>query len=136
MEIKPVLAVSVFARNPRGEILLVKRGRAPALHKWAFPGGRVEPGESLDAAAARELAEETGLFAEKLAFLRELDLPSRDAQGRLVSHFVLSVFKAVAEGEPVAGDDAAHAGWYGVADALALDLTDSVREFIAPLTAS
>ena len=43
-----------------GRVLLVQRGKAPDLGLWGFPGGHVEPGESAEAAALRELHEETG----------------------------------------------------------------------------
>ena len=47
-----------------GHVLLVRRGRSPAAGMWAFPGGRLEAGERLAAAAVREAAEETGLRVE------------------------------------------------------------------------
>ena len=60
----------------RGErVLLVRRGRAPAMGLFAFPGGRVEAGETLEDAVRRELREETGLEAEAIAPVSISDPP-------------------------------------------------------------
>src|SRR5688572_4050271 len=59
----PTVAVGLIARDAEGRLLLIRRGKPPALGTWSVPGGRVEPGETLAQAAARELAEETGLTA-------------------------------------------------------------------------
>jgi 8-oxo-dGTP diphosphatase len=59
----PVLGVGVLVRDGDGRILFghrVKPGEAPV---WSFPGGAVEAGESFEAAAVRELREETALEA-------------------------------------------------------------------------
>ena len=58
------VSVAVVRGN---RLLLVKRGREPSRGLHAFPGGRVEPGETNEEAARRELFEETGLRAENLA---------------------------------------------------------------------
>ena len=59
-------AVSVALQHD-DRLLLVLRGRAPSLGYYAFPGGRVETGETLEEAARRELAEETGLAVHELS---------------------------------------------------------------------
>lgn len=115
-------AVSVALR--RGErLLLVRRGRAPAKGLYAFPGGRVEPGETLEDAARRELFEETGLSADGFEVHEVLDVESATA-GAL---YRLTVFRALhVSGDPVAGDDAEEAGWFSLEEMAALPVVASV----------
>lgn len=116
-----VPAVSVALQ--RGDrLLLVRRGRAPARGLYAFPGGRVEPGEALEAAARRELAEETGLVAADLEVHAELTLEGATAR----TVFLLTVFRGIhVGGEPVAGDDAEAAGFFTLDEMAALPMTAS-----------
>ena len=113
-------AVSVALRRGE-ELLLVRRGREPAKGLYAFPGGRVEPGESLEQAARRELFEETGLVPGPLSVEGEIDLPGIDG-----AVYRLTVFRADhAGGDPVAGDDAEAAGWFGLEAMQGLRITAS-----------
>ena len=89
-----------------GAILLVQRGHEPQLGRWSVPGGRVEPGETLAEAAAREAYEETGLEVRIGAELWSLTIPDGDRS------FEVHDFAATVTGGTLrAGDDAADVRW-------------------------
>lgn len=115
-------AVAVFDDS----ILLVRRGRGPALGTWSVPGGRVEPGETLAEAVVRELAEETGLagVCESLVGWAERIEPGY--------HYVILDFMVtiVTDADPVAGDDAAEARWVPMSEVTDLTLADGLAEFL------
>lgn len=91
------------------ELLLIRRGRGAGVGLWSIPGGRVEFGESLVEAVAREVAEETGLVVDGWRYLGHVE--------RIADpwHFVIHDFLAEIEQgrrpEPCAGDDALEATW-------------------------
>jgi ADP-ribose pyrophosphatase YjhB (NUDIX family) len=108
----PIPAVlAVVARG--GRVLLVRRANPPDQGRWGFPGGRIEPGETLAEAALRELAEETGIRAEAGPGLTALDSVHRRADGGLAHHYVLlAVACRWLAGEGAAADDALEAAWF------------------------
>jgi 8-oxo-dGTP diphosphatase len=57
----------------KGEVLLIRRATPPLQGQWSLPGGRLEPGETAQAAALRELAEETGIKARLLGLIEIVD---------------------------------------------------------------
>jgi len=105
----------------QGHVLLVRRGRPPFLGRLALPGGFVERGERLAAAARRECQEETGLLPRRLVPAGAYGEPGRDPRGRVVSF----VFRCELSGAVPAvrgGDDARDALWVPIARALRLRL--------------
>lgn len=107
--------VVLFARDAldRLHVLAILRRWDPFVGCWALPGGLVDPGETFEQTARRELTEETGLTAPIV--LRQVgvyDAPDRDPRGRVVS----VAFAGLVDGliEPAAGDDAAAARWVPV----------------------
>ncbi|MEU9991336.1 NUDIX domain-containing protein [Streptomyces sp. NPDC048045] len=105
-------------------VLLVERGQEPYAGHWALPGGFLLPDESAEAAARRELAEETGLAdvsGLSLEQLRTYSDPDRDPRMRVVSVAFTALLPEAPE--PRGGGDAAQACWlpYGSAGPLAFD---------------
>ena len=98
-------------------VLLVRRGEAPFEGKWAIPGGFKRPAETLDEAATRELAEETGVDAASLlAQFGAYGDPERDPRMNVVTIGYLAVLRDV--GSVVAGTDAADAALMRASDVL------------------
>jgi 8-oxo-dGTP diphosphatase len=112
--VNPVPAVGVVCLKG-DEVLLIRRGTPPRRGEWSLPGGRIEPGEALAAAALRELREETGVEAKLVGLIDVVD-GLFASEGK---HFVLIDYAAVwVSGEVRAGDDAAEAEFVPFEDAL------------------
>jgi 8-oxo-dGTP diphosphatase len=129
---RPALTVdvAVFVRGAPLLVLLIQRAQTPFAGAWALPGGFVEEGEIVAAAAARELAEETGIGAGDLRLLGVYSAPGRDPRGWTVS--VAYVHELDAEVPVRGGDDAAAARWFAVDELppLAFDHAQIVTEAI------
>ena len=113
------------------EVLLVKRGRAPALGKWSIPGGLVELGESLEAAVRREVLEEAGLEVKAIDLVAALDRVIFDRDGRIEYHYILLDFLCeVVGGRLNAGTDADECRYVAMEDLRLLDMTRGTEEVI------
>ena len=128
----PVPTVDVIIEYGGG-IVLIERANPPV--GWALPGGFVDYGESVETAAVREAAEETGL---ELADLRQFHVysdPSRDPR----FHTVTTVFTAVGEGVLAAADDAANARVVDpgeLPEKIAFDHREIIADYVADRWAS
>jgi ADP-ribose pyrophosphatase YjhB (NUDIX family) len=107
--VTPLLTVDAIIETAGG-IVLIERKHAP--HGWALPGGFVDAGESLPAAARREAMEETSLDIELVEQFFAYSDPTRDPRGPTVS----VVFTARAAGQPRAADDAKNLGVFRLDD--------------------
>jgi ADP-ribose pyrophosphatase YjhB (NUDIX family) len=115
---RPIVGVGVVVWRD-GRVLLVRRGKPPRLGQWSLPGGAQRLGETVEAAARREIAEETGLALADLALLTVVDLIERDPEGAVRYHYTLvDMVAEAAPGEARAGGDAAALAWFA-ADQLA-----------------
>ena len=116
----PRLALSVdcvvFGLDARDlKVLLIQRKYDPFAHAWALPGGFVLPGEPIDAAARRELAEEAGVTDVYLEQLYTFGEPTRDPRERVVTVAYYALAK-LSDHRLRAATDAMGVGWFSLDD--------------------
>jgi 8-oxo-dGTP diphosphatase len=124
--VRPEVAVGGVAVHD-GALLVVRRGRGPAAGEWSVPGGRVEPGETLRAAVAREVLEETGLEVVVDRFLGWVERISDEF------HFVILDFAVTVldpQRDPVPADDAVDVAWVPLQELSERRLVDGLYEFL------
>lgn len=119
----PVPTVDTIIETQGGIVLIRRRNPPPG---WAIPGGFVDYGETVEAAAVREAREETGLDVTLVRLLGVYSDPRRDDR----MHTISTVFVAAARGLPVAADDAAEAAVF-TADNLPDQIAFDHRQILA-----
>jgi len=120
---RPLVGVGAVIVGERG-VILIKRGKPPRAGSWSLPGGAQKLGETVHAAAIREIREETCLDASIGGLVDVVDSITPEIDGRIKYHYTLvDVWATVAvDDEPCAGGDAADAQWVALSDLEALDL--------------
>jgi 8-oxo-dGTP diphosphatase len=124
-EVRPEVCVGAIAVDA-GRLLMIRRGRGPAMGTWSIPGGRVETGETLAEAVVRELAEETGLEGVCGDLIGWVERMGAD------HHFVILDFAVTVldDRPPVAGTDAAEVEWVPLPDVAERPLPEGLAEFL------
>ncbi len=120
---RPCLGVSVAVFRA-GRVLVTRRTKPPFAGAFSLPGGLVEVGETLEAAALRELREEVHVDARIVAFNRHVELIDCDSAGKIRHHYVIASFVGewiAGEAEP--GPEACEAVWVEPARLAGLDCT-------------
>lgn len=108
---RPAVTVDIIVfRNKMSEVLLIRRKDEPFAGKWALPGGFMDMNETLEEAASRELAEETGLADVVLTQLHVFSALNRDPRHRSVS---VAFYTVLEQNDQVimAGSDASEVAW-------------------------
>jgi ADP-ribose pyrophosphatase YjhB (NUDIX family) len=126
--LNPIPTVDVIAEIYGHGIVLILRRNPP--RGWALPGGFVDYGESLEAAALREFREETGLTATLIRQFHVYSQPNRDPR----QHTITTVFVARATGVLRASDDALEAGIFSrdrLPQPLAFDHADILEDYFS-----
>ncbi|MBP5419379.1 MAG: NUDIX hydrolase [Bacteroidales bacterium] len=103
-----------FDSNKQMHLLLVERANEPFRGKWAFPGGFLDMDETAETCAKRELYEETGLANVDICQLGAFSAVNRDPRTRTITIAYISIVD-MDKCNPIAGDDAAKAEWFPIA---------------------
>jgi ADP-ribose pyrophosphatase YjhB (NUDIX family) len=123
----PVPTVDIIIEHSRG-IVLVARKNPP--HGWALPGGFVDYGETVEHAAQREAAEETGLVIDDIRMFHVYSDPARDPR----LHTITTVFVARGSGTLTAGDDAGKVGVFaedGLPEPIVFDHSRIISDYFS-----
>jgi 8-oxo-dGTP diphosphatase len=127
---RPIVGVGAVVIDG-ARVLLVRRGNEPLKGEWSLPGGAVEIGETLEAATAREIREETGVEIEVGPIVDVLDRVRFDADGRAIYHYVLIDFLCRPTGGTLCcASDAADATWAAISDLPQFGLADATLTMI------
>ena len=123
----PVLAVGAVVFDRQARVLLIRRARPPAAGSWTLPGGRVDPGETPEAAVVRELREETSLDARVVCGLGTVMVERDGYAYAIVEHLLVPVDP---DAPLQAADDAAAVRWVRRGGLHALGVTPEVIRVI------
>ncbi len=127
---RPVVGVGIVAwRDDR--VLLIRRGQPPREGQWSLPGGKQECGETIFAAADRELREETGLALLSPRLVTVVDCIERNPAGEVELHYTLiEITGEAGPGAARAASDARAVRWFTLAEIETLPLWSETRRVI------
>jgi 8-oxo-dGTP diphosphatase len=112
-------------------VLLVRRAKEPLRGRWTVPGGTLELGESLSAAVAREVEEETGVRVEPVELMTVFDRIELDGGEVRFHHVIVDYLCRYLGGAARAASDAADVAWAGREELRAYDLPPKALEVVS-----
>jgi len=129
--ISPLVGVGVIVFNSEDKILLVQRGREPNLDLWALPGGLVELGEELKAAAKREVKEECNIEVEVGDAVSVVDLILKDQNEKVKYHYILIDYNAkYIAGDIIPQSDVNDVNWFSFQEMDNLNIPEVTKQVI------
>ncbi len=133
---RPIVGVGCIVVRD-GRVLLIRRGKEPSYGLWSVPGGVVELGEELRAAAQREVREECGIEVDLTDVTEVLDRVVRDSDDRVQYHFVLIDYLARwASGEPAPSSEVLELRWVPPEDFCQYSMTRGTADVIQKMLAA
>jgi 8-oxo-dGTP diphosphatase len=128
---RPIVGVGAVVLCDGARVALVRRRHEPLAGEWSLPGGVVEIGETLEAAVAREILEETGLAVTVGPVIDVFDRITFDRDRRVHYHFVLVDYLCRATGGTLgSGSDASDVALAAAADLAQYNLNQKALEVI------
>jgi ADP-ribose pyrophosphatase len=113
------------------KVLLVLRGKPPAVNLWSIPGGSVELGETLQEATEREIREEAGITIRAREPVYTFDVLERDNKDNVRFHYVIVDLAAdYISGELRPGDDAIDVRWFSADEVNKLKVSEATRKLL------
>ncbi|MGH6857773.1 MAG: NUDIX hydrolase [Methylocella sp.] len=127
---RPFVGVSVAVFRA-GRVLLARRAKPPYAGAFSLPGGLVEVGETLAAAALREVQEELQIDARLIAFNQFVESIDRDSAGKIRHHYVIASFAGEwIAGEAKSGPEAGETVWVLPARLAGFDCTPNIKAVV------
>lgn len=121
------LSVKVVVRDENGRCLLLKRSAASKANagKWDLPGGKLDPGERVDEALCREVAEETGVT---ISVRRVVGSAQSDLPDRVVAYLIMEAY--LESGVVRLSDEHEESVWVAVSELPRMDMAEQFRSFV------